>query len=215
MEKCERNSNKRFTVLGVEFVYLYLVGMIFAFIGWCAENTAKLVIGGTIDSRFHILPFIAIYVSISFAFHIALGSPNNIVFFGKRIFKSETPKTKILSNVISFVGISLAVFLGELVVGNMWDILFGVKLWNYSKLPLHLTQYTSIVSTLGFGAGAYLIFKFIYNPLLNLFRNKLSYKVAKWIVLTLGVLIAADGLRMILCIIFMGEAPMCWRIKLW
>jgi uncharacterized membrane protein len=207
------NEKKRFKVMGVEFIYLYLVGMVFAFIGWIAENAFKFAVSGVIDARFHVLPFIAIYISISFAFHIALRSPDDIVIFGKRIFKEQTLKTKILSNLISFLSISCVVFLGELAVGNLWDILFDVKLWNYSSHPLHLTRYTSIISTFGFGGGAYLIFKFIYNPLLNFFKNKLSFKTAKIIVSTLGVLIAIDGIMMIILSIVLGEAPMLWRIQ--
>ncbi len=206
-------SKKPITVFGVEFVYLYLVGMVFAFIGWIAENTAKLLSNRVIDSRFHIFPFIAVYIAVSFAFHIVLGTPDDVAFCGKKIFKVKTTKTKLLSNLISFLVISVTVFLGELVVGNMWDILFDVKLWDYSAMPLNLTQYTSIVSTLGFGLGAYLIFKFIYTPLLNLFKTRFGLRASRLIVSTLGVLIAADGIRMILCIIFMGEAPMYWSVN--
>ena len=104
------------------------------------------------------------------------------------------------------------VFLGELVVGNVWDIFFGVELWNYSSMPLPLTQYTSIFTTLGYGCGVFLIFKFIYKPILNLIRRKVNYTVAKVICLTLGVAIFLDTLYMMLSIIIYGEAPMYWSI---
>lgn len=209
------SEKKRLCVFGVEFVYLYLLGMIFAFIGWIAENVSKIIIGGVFDSRFHLLPFIGIYTIIPFSFHIALGNPDSITVFGKKIFKEESKKNKILSNIITYFSICAAVFLGELVVGNAWDALFGVKLWNYNNLPLHLTRYTSVVSTFGFGTGAFLLFKFMCIPLLNVFRKKVKYNTAKWIVMTLGTLIFLDMMRMIISSAILGAAPNFWRIEIW
>lgn len=213
--KTTGGAKKRFTVFGVEFVYLYLFGIIFAFVGWIAENAFKLAVSGVMDSRFHILPFISPYALIPLALHIALRSPDDLTVFGKRIFKERTKKSVILSNITTFTVICLAVFLGELAVGNLWDSLFGVQLWNYSKHPLHLTQYTSVISTFGFGTAAYLIFKCLYDPVIKLFREKVSYKTAKIICLTLGVLIVLDTVRMMLSIVIFGEAPNFWRVELW
>jgi hypothetical protein len=212
--KKEKTPAKSFKIFGVEFVYLYLLGIIFALIGWVAENTAKIVISGSFDSRFHILPFIGIYAIIPFSFHIVFGNPDSIAVFGKKLFKIESKKTVILSNLITYFSICAAVFLGELAVGNAWDFFFGVKLWNYNNLPLHLTQYTSIVSTFGFGTGAYLLFKFMCIPLLKVFKKKIPIKVAFWIVATLGSLIFLDMMRMIASTIILGEAPNFWKVKL-
>ena len=96
-------------IFGIEFVYLYLFGIIVAFIGWIAENAFKLAVSGVIDSRFHLLPFISPYLLIPFAFHIALGTPNDVTFFGKKVFKNYTPKTRILSNAIAYFAICLCV----------------------------------------------------------------------------------------------------------
>lgn len=126
----------------------------------------------------------------------------------------KSKKTVILSNLITYFSICAAVFLGELAVGNAWDFFFGVKLWNYNNLPLHLTQYTSVVSTFGFGTGAYLLFKFMCIPLIKVFQRKVPIKVAEWIVMTLGVLIMLDMLRMIISTVILGEAPNFWKFKL-
>ena len=203
-------SEKRFTIWGVEVVYLYLFGIGVAFLGWIVENVFKFVVSGWFDSRFHFLPFISPYAVLPLAFHIALGSPDEIRLFGFKIFKKRTTKTVILSNVMCYLLMSLFVFLGELAVGNLWKILFDVELWNYSNLPWNVTQYTSIFTTLGFGLFAYIIFKFIYKPTLAFIRKKVSYKVAKWICLTLGVAIVLDTLRMIISMAIIGEAPNFW-----
>lgn len=211
----EIKEEKRLTLFGVEFVYLYLFGIGFAFLGWVAENTARLIGLGILDSRFHILPFISPYLLIVFALHLLLCDPDDISFFGIRLFKVKTKKTVIFSNIICFSLICSFVFLGELVVGNLWEILFGVKLWNYETLPLSVTQYAGLVPTLGYGGGAYIIFKFFYKPLLKLIRTRISFKVAKIINLTLGVLIVLDTSLLMFNMIAFGEAPMYWMIKIW
>jgi uncharacterized membrane protein len=208
-------EKKPFTIFGVEFVHLYLLGIAIALIGWVAENAAKLISSGIIDSRFHLMPFISPYALIPFAFHILLGNPDNLTFFGKKMFQKETTKTKILSNLVSIVMICMFVFLGELVVGNLWEKLFGVQLWNYSTQKFHVTQYVSLLSTLGFGLGAYVIFKFFYRPALKFVQKKVSHKAAVVVCSTLGVAIVLDTICMGLQIAITGAAPVYWTFKVW
>ena len=97
-------------------------------------------------------------------------------------------------------------------MGNLWDVLFGVELWNYNGWPLTLTQYTSIVTTLGFGTAAYVIVRFLYKPMMKLIRTKVPFRVAKWICLTLGVVIVLDTIWMMLQMAIFKEAPIYWSI---
>ena len=217
----EENANvsgtapkKRFTIFGVEFVYLYFLGICLSFIGWLIENTTKLITHGVIDSKYHILPFISAYALIVFAVHIFLRDPDDVAVFGKRIFKNKTKGTAVLSNVISWAFSCFFVFISELIVGNLWYSLFGVALWNYTGWIGGVTQFTSLPTTLGFGTGAYLGFKLIYKPALNFVKNKLSYKVAKIICLTLGVAIVLDTAFMVLQLGLFGEAPVYWTLKI-
>lgn len=213
-ETPREKPKKRLKIFGVEVAYLYLLGIGFAFLGWIAENTVKAISDGIIDSRFHILPFISPYALIPFAMHIALGSADDLAFFGKKVFKKQTLKTKIVSNVLTVTVICSAVFVGELAVGNLWDKAFGVQLWNYSNLPLQVTQYAGLIPSLGYGLGAYVLFKFVQAPAIKLMQRKCPFKVAKIIDLTLGVLIVLDTLAMALQIIIFNQAPMLWRIYL-
>ena len=207
----QSDGEKRFKIFGVELAYLYLFGIIVAFLGWFVENVAKIVVGyvqwggSYFDSRFHFLPFISPYALIPLALHIALGSPNELRFFGKRVFKEKNKKTVILSNIASFLLMSFFVFAGELVIGNLWDILFDVELWDYTADPTRVTQYTSLVTALGFGVFAYIIFKFIYTPILGFIRKKVNYRVAKYICLTLGIAIALDTVRLVVSMAIFGN----------
>lgn len=208
-------EKKRLTVFGVEFVYLYLFGIGVACLGWIAENTVKIVSQGYFDCRFHLLPFISPYALIPFAFQILLGDPDRLTVFGHSLFKKDSVKNKAISNIVCLVLICSAVFAGELVIGVMWEALFGVQLWNYSNLPLQINKYAGLIPAIGYGGGAYLIFRFIYKPLLGLIRSKVNFGVAKVICCTLGVLIVLDTLIMAIQIVAFGQAPMYWQVHLW
>ena len=197
---------------GTELVYLLLMSVITTLIGWLGENTTKLIGQGFIDSRFHLLPFIGPYGLIVFAVHLCFGSPDNICFFGHYLFKNPSKKTKVWSNIITLVIMCSFVFLGELTFGNLWDVCFGVQLWNYTGHLCCVTQYTCLESTLGVGTAVYLIFKFIYQPLLHWIQKHVSIKTAKWIICTLGVLILLDEIRLICYMIFTGAAPNYWKL---
>lgn len=209
-------EKKRWKILGVEFVYLYLFGIFVAFLGWVGENIPRALnpVVATIDSRFHLLPFISPYLLISFAIHLVIGDPDHLSFFGKPLFKKKTMKTAVLSNLICYVLLCAGVFFGELAVGNLWEMLFGVQMWNYTGWPLTVTQYTSIVTTLGFGTAAYVIVRFIYKPMMNLIRTRVPFRVAKWICLTLGVAIVLDTVWMNIQMALYGQAPIYWEIVL-
>lgn len=208
-------GKKRLTVMGVEFVYIYVFGIGCAFLGWVAENIARLVTQGILDSRFHVLPFLSPYALIPFAFQVLLGDPDDVAVFGHRLFKEKTVASKVMSNLTCLLLMYMAVFFGELVVGNLWDKLFGVQLWNYSKIPLHVTQYTGLIPAVGYGTGAYIIFRFVYKPVMGLLRRKMKFGVAKAICLSLGVLIVLDTFCMGLQIAILGEAPVYWSVKFW
>ena len=214
MEKVQLDlqQKKRWKILGVEFVYLWLFGIFVAFLGWAGENAVRAINLGIIDSRFHLLPFISPYALIGPAIHIVMGDPDDLTFFGKKLFQRSSVKTRVLSNVICYAILCAGVFFGELAVGNLWDILFGVKLWDYSGWPLTVTQYTSIVTTVGFGTAAYVILRFVYKPMMKLIRERVPFRVAKWICLTLGVVIVLDTFWMMLQMALFGEAPIYWSV---
>ncbi len=206
-------GQKRLKIFGVEFVYLYFLGICMAMLGWILENVGRLVTYGVIDSRFHILPFISPYALIVFAFHLVLGNPDSITFFGHKMFKKDTLRTAVLSNLLTVVLFCFLTFFGELAIGNLWDKCFGVQLWDYSNQPLHVTPYAGLIPTLLYGVGCYVIFKLLYMPSLKAVRKHMPFNVARIICYTLGILIVLDTIRMMICIMAFGEAPMIWSIS--
>ncbi len=209
----EKRERKKLTFFGVPFACIALVAVVFSHIGWLVENIARAFLVGEIDARFYILPFISAYGAIPFAFHAILRSPNDIKFFGKELPLKEGLRARIIKNVIAYIMMVLFVYIAELAVGNLWDKLFGVKLWDYRSYPLNFTRYTSLPTSLAFGTGGFILYKTVYKWLLNAFCNA-PYKIITVLAAVLGILIILDTVNMILYMAVMKDAPMLWSIDL-
>ncbi|MDE6105011.1 MAG: putative ABC transporter permease [Clostridia bacterium] len=191
---------------------VFLVMIITSAIGWLAENIGKIYFSHCVDDRFHLLPFIFPYGLAYLAMHVALGDTDDIGFFGKKLFKNKSLKTKILSNVLYILIICFFVFFGELAVGNMYEAITGAALWNYSGRFLHVTRYVCLMSTLGFGVGAYFLMKFVLTPLYNLLLRKGNKTAILIVDCTLGALVVADSISMILITCITKTPPHWWKI---
>ena len=208
------SRGKRPEVYGIELAYICFAGIVTAFIGWIAENAVKLFLSGVIDSRFHLLPFISPYALVPFALHVFLGDLDDLTVFGKKVFADKTLKTEVASNAISILVICLTVFVGEFAIGNLWERLFGVQLWNYSSQPFHLTRYVSLFSATGYSAGAFVLFKYALKPFISTVKEHMDYDLAVKVSSTLGVLIVLDTFVMCLVIAVSGSAPVYWSLRL-
>lgn len=213
-KEAAKAEKPRFTLCGIEPAYLLLMSIVFAFIGWVGENAAIFVNRGEIDCRFHFLPFIPVYGLVPIAIHLLFGNTNDLSPFGRKLFKKRGKGTVVLSNVLALVIIFAAVFLGELAVGNLWEALTGVSLWNYAEQPFHVTKYAGLIPMLGYGGAAYLLSKLIIEPGLPFLKKKVPYRVALIIVCVLGGLLLLDDAIMCVYLFVFREKPVWWLIKL-
>ena len=170
-----------------KFELLCLFAIIFAQGGFLAENIVRIVAYGLIDNRYHYLPFIGIYGLIPFAL-VIIGNPNELSFMGHKLFKNQSRVSIVLSNILFLLIICLAVGVGEIAIGTIYEKIANVKLWDYSDERFHITSYTSLLSIVGYGGGAFIISKIffpIYNKLLN--NENLNYAAYKYIYLVLVI----------------------------
>ena len=207
-------ENKHFKMHTTYFVYVALVMIIASFLGWIAENIVRAISLGVIDNRYQFLPFIAPYGLAVFAMYLALGTPNNFRFFGYKVFKVETINTKLISHIAYFLTTAVFVFAGELAIGWFYEATTGLHLWDYSNIPLHFTKYTGLIPALGYGFGAYALMAFLFTPLIKIFEKSVSYNVAFWITVTLGVIIVLDNINMIIITLVNKEKPIYWQLFL-
>lgn len=98
-------------------------------------------------------------------------------------------------------------------MGLLFEKVFGVKAWNYTSIPLHITQYTSIPTTAAFTAGIFLLMQFVFPRVVKLI-DRIPDRTAFLLALVLGVLIASDWLIMIVSGLVNGSFPEYWSFKI-
>ena len=194
------------------FPYMCVMAVLASFVGWLGENISTLIGSGKIDSRFHLLPFLSPYGLIVLFLYAALRDIDRATFFGKPLFKRDTLTARILSNLYCLVFITAAAFVGEIIVGNLWEKAFGVVLWDYTNHTYCFTRYTCLLTTVLYGIGGYLFFRLLFSPLLRLIK-KLPRKTAKILGFTLGVFILTDTAFMGIYIAVFRQAPVYWSVR--
>ena len=123
--------------------YLLLWAVI-AFLGFCLENIWLAIRKGYIDNRNMSLPFLMGYGAAVIGIYFVFGTHN----------KPSVLITMLASHgyerILYIADIFLAVSIGEITLGKTVEHLCGIRYWDYSSLPMHITPYTSVPTSLCF-----------------------------------------------------------------
>ncbi len=136
------------TTYPIENLLLMIVTV--SFLGFCLENVWLLLRKGFVDNRNMSLPFLLGYGLAVFGFWLVLGVPE----------REEYPAY--------FVCAFLAVSTGEILLGKLVEHCCGFYYWDYSTIPLHITRYTSVPTSMGFAAIITLFMAHGFEPLMLL-----------------------------------------------
>ena len=121
---------------------------IVSFLGFLVENVWLAITNGYINNRNMNAPFLLGY-GIMFLFLLfTLGTPASPVQRG--ILKKSYSKK--IEYIVYFMCSFVAVCIGEIILGTIVEKLCCIEYWNYSKIPLHITKYTSVPTSIGFAA---------------------------------------------------------------
>lgn len=191
---------------------LWLASLVFANIGYWVENLFRLFSKGILDSRNQVLPFLFCYSIAMWALYFALGTPKKARIFNHKIISDNSIKSQRLSVLCYFLISFFFIFFGEIVVGTMFEKISGIQLWNYSGIPLHMTQYTSVPTTIALSTGVIVLMEYFFTPLMNAI-HKLKKKTVLKIDYILGGLIIIDWLYMMISINFFKVSPNYWSIQ--
>lgn len=130
-----------------------------SFFGFWLENIFIAFRHGHMDNRGMHLPFLLGYGLAVLAFYIVLGTPDAPRF----------PAVTHTGGVSGYFLISAAaVSVGELILGFTVEKKFGFSYWDYSSIPMHITKYTSVPTSMGFGAVITLFMHHCFEPLMTL-----------------------------------------------
>ncbi len=121
---------------------------IVSFLGFLVENIWLAITKGYIDNRNMNAPFLLGYGLMFLFLLFSLGIPASLVQWG--ILKKSNSKR--IQYIVYFICSFVAVCIGEIILGTIVEKLCCIEYWNYSKIPLHITKYTSIPTSIGFAA---------------------------------------------------------------
>lgn len=137
---------------------------VISFLGFVLENTWLLFTKGYIDNRNMTLPFLLGYGLLVVGLALLVGTPQTLTIRGRELYAESPVKAFFAYFAISFILVSV----GEILLGMTVERVFGFEYWNYTRIPLHITKYTSIPTSTGF---ALIITGFMgscFSPLMSL-----------------------------------------------
>lgn len=177
---------------------------IISFIGFWFEDIWMVFRHGVLDNRNMYLPFLIGYGLAVVAIYYVIGTPNKI--FNK--YDLRKPFNFILYALLMMMIVSV----GEVVLGTTVEKVLGYKYWNYEKIPLHITSYTSIPTSIGFSIVITLFMHFIYEPL-RVKVDKISNKIPMFIFIILIIVFIIDNFFSFRQMYINGGRNMVWFIN--
>lgn len=156
---------------------LCMIMAVVSFLGFMVENIWLAVTKGYVDNRNMYFPFLVGYGMAIIAIYLMFGTPGELVFFGRQTGLNK----RITKKLVYFLLVMLCVSLGEIVLGKIVEHTCHIYWWDYSDVPLHITRYTSIPTSIMFSTIIVLFMEYIFRPLYNFFlswNNRTLYVVA-------------------------------------
>ena len=178
---------------------LILVLIVISFMGFCVENIFTALTHGFINNKNMILPFLWGYGLALLALYKLFGTPSNPLCFGSQISFSSKAKGNLYYFCVAFIGVCI----GEILLGYAVEIICNVIWWDYSMIPLHITKYTSIPTSLGFALIIFLFMRYAFEQ---------NIKVLKTVSITLAVLLSIDMLNSGLYMLINQNFLSIWRV---
>lgn len=146
---------------------LCMIVAVVSFLGFVVENIFMAVTAGCIDNRSMYFPFLIGYGIAILLIYLMLGTPDDLCILGHKL----AIDSKIKRILIYLGGVMICVSLGEILVGMLVEKFCGFEWWNYTEIPLHITKYTSVPTSLAFGSLITTFMNFFFEPLMNYFMS--------------------------------------------
>ena len=175
--------------------------IIISFIGFWFEDIWMVLRHGVLDNRNMYLPFLIGYGLAIVGIYYVIGTPKKL--FNK--YELKTPYNFILYALLMMMIVSI----GEVILGTTVENVLGYKYWDYTKIPLHITSYTSVPTSVGFSIVITLFMNFIYEPL-RLKVDKISNKIPIVIFVILIIVFILDNFFSFRQMYINGGRNMLW-----
>ncbi len=167
----------------VDVMALGMIASVVSFIGFVVENIWLALAKGYIDNRGMHLPFLIGYGAAFLMIYIMFGTPKKLCFFGKTIQAQK----RISGLLIYFAEVMICICIGEILLGTFVEKTCHFCWWDYSALPMNITRYTSIPTSIVFSILVTLFMDVLFVPLYSFFKkqNFIALSIVTVVLLTL------------------------------
>lgn len=191
----------------INFSALIMVSVVVAFIGFAVENIWLAFSKGFMDNRNMCLPFLFGYGIAMMLVFLAFGLPHNPKFLGmKLIFKK-----KHYGYLYYYFIVMICICIGEFIMGTVVEKICGYQWWNYSWIPLHITQYTSIPTSMGFAGIVFVVMRYGFEFLMQFFLG-FDKTMLLGTSIIFGLLLTIDMVYNLILMYKNGAGKVRWRI---
>ncbi len=188
---------------------LCMIMTIISFLGFLVENIWLALTRGYINNRNMLLPFLFGYGLSIIVMHFMFGMPQAPCLFAKSLNTGHK-----IPNILIFFGlVFVCVSVGEFVLGTLVEELFGIIWWDYTRIPLHISRYTSIPTSTGFAFLITLFMGCFFAPLCRLFM-RMDDRVLRILACVFMSLMIADFVHSAARMMITHKLMLIWRIDL-
>ncbi len=149
----------------VNIFALFMMIALISCLGFLVENLWLAATKGYMDNRNMIFPFLIGYGLAAMAIYLLFGMPEELCVLGKVI----NVENRAVSYGIYFLLVMICISVGEIVLGTVVEKTCHFYWWDYSKLPFHITRYTSIPTSMAFTTIIVLFMGKLFLPIYNWF----------------------------------------------
>ena len=146
---------------------LFMMIALISFLGFVVENLWLAVTKGYMDNRNMVFPFLLGYGLAVFVIYLLFGTPEEMRIVGNAVVINS----KTLSYGLYFGIVMVCISLGEIVLGTVVEKTCHFYWWDYSKLPLHITRYTSSPTSAGLTLMIVLFMGKVFIPIYEWFLS--------------------------------------------
>ena len=146
---------------------LIIMVAVISFLGFMLENTWLVLTKGFFDNRNMTFPFLLGYGLLVVGMYMIVGTPEKLCILGAHVSYRTAGQKYLIYFVLSF----LIVTIGEIILGHFVEKVFGFEYWNYTRLPLHITKYTSIPTSIGFALIITAFMGKCFAPIMTVINN--------------------------------------------
>ncbi len=188
---------------------LCLIITILSFFGFVVENLWMALSKGYMNNRNMILPFLFGYGLAVIVMYLMFGTPR-----APRLCSLHLDTGRAIPNALIHFGlIFLCISLGEILLGTFVEWTCGIVWWNYTCLPLHITKYTSVFTSVGFALLITIFTRYLLNPIAERLMRMPERLMVVLSFLLMGLMIV-DFLHSAVYMFLNGDTLHLWRIEL-